>query len=127
MCVLGVRFIAQRVNMPLLRLLHQITNMYQNVKETQNELREQQPVDIRRPKTSASDHTDIKQHNSSASDLQEVTVVDGGKRLSLKISDPGSITSQHPQKPVSPTSSIRSRPQSFAQKLRSTGKSVKGR
>lgn len=29
--------------MPLLRLLHQITNMYQNVKEAQNELREQQP------------------------------------------------------------------------------------
>lgn len=27
--------------MPLLRLLHQITNMYQNVKEAQNELREQ--------------------------------------------------------------------------------------
>ena len=29
--------------MPLLRLLHQISNMYQNVKETQMELREQQP------------------------------------------------------------------------------------
>lgn len=27
--------------MPLLRLLHQISNMYQNVKEAQNELREQ--------------------------------------------------------------------------------------
>lgn len=29
--------------MPLLRLLNQISNMYQNVKETQSELREQQP------------------------------------------------------------------------------------
>ena len=29
--------------MPLLRLLLQISNMYQNVKETQSELREQQP------------------------------------------------------------------------------------
>ena len=29
--------------MPLLRLLHQISNMYQNVKETQMELKEQQP------------------------------------------------------------------------------------
>lgn len=29
--------------MPLLRLLNQITNMYQNVKETQNDLKEQQP------------------------------------------------------------------------------------
>ena len=27
--------------MPLLRLLHQITNMYQNVKEAQNEFHEQ--------------------------------------------------------------------------------------
>lgn len=51
--------------MPLLRLLHQISNMYQNVKDAQNELREQQPVDIRRPKTSSSDNADIKNHSSS--------------------------------------------------------------
>lgn len=62
---IGVRYISQRVNMPLLRLLHQISNMYQNVKDTQNELREQQPGDIRRPKTSASDHVDIKHSTSS--------------------------------------------------------------
>lgn len=42
------------------------------------------------------------------------------KQLTLKISDPGSYTSQN--KPViSPSASLRSRPQSFAQKLRSTG------
>ncbi|KAK5638052.1 hypothetical protein RI129_012347 [Pyrocoelia pectoralis] len=116
---IGVRFIAQRVNMPLLRLLHQITNMYQNVKDAQNELREQLPIEIRHPKTSISDHTDIKHHSSSASDLQDahphVT------KLSLKISDPESGTAL-----ISPSPSVRSRPQSFAQKLRSTGKSVKG-
>lgn len=51
--------------------------------------------------------------------------VENSKQLTLKISDQGSISSQ--QKPViSPSSSIRSRPQSFAQKLRSTGKTVKG-
>lgn len=50
---------------------------------------------------------------------------DNFKPLSLKISDPGSFSSQ--QKPIiSPSPSIRSRPQSFAQKLRSTGKTVKG-
>lgn len=38
---LNVRYISQQVNMPLLRLLHQITNMYQNVKEAQDELKEQ--------------------------------------------------------------------------------------
>jgi hypothetical protein len=37
---LNVRYISQQVNMPLLRLLHQITNMYQNVKDTQNELKD---------------------------------------------------------------------------------------
>ncbi|KAK9751645.1 hypothetical protein QE152_g4782 [Popillia japonica] len=121
----GVRYISQRVNMPLLRLLHQISNMYQNVKDTQNELREQQPVEIRRPKTSASDHIDVKHHSTSTSDLREGNTIDDGKQLTLKISDPSSITSQ--QKPViSPSPSVRSRPQSFAQKLRSTGKSVKG-
>lgn len=40
---LNIRYISQQVNMPLLRLLHQISNMYQNVKETQMELKEQRP------------------------------------------------------------------------------------
>lgn len=40
---LNIRYISQQVNMPLLRLLHQISNMYQNFKETQLELKEQQP------------------------------------------------------------------------------------
>lgn len=39
---LNIRYISQQVNMPLLRLLHQISNMYQNVKETQMELKAQQ-------------------------------------------------------------------------------------
>ncbi|XP_066144647.1 bridge-like lipid transfer protein family member 1 isoform X4 [Euwallacea fornicatus] len=122
---MGVRYIHQRVNMPLLRLLHQISNMYQNVKDTQNELREQQPpTELRRPKTSASDHTEQK-HHSSASDLLQDVPSSLSKQLTLKTSDPGSYTSQ--SKPViSPSPSIRSRPQSFAQKLRSTGKNVKG-
>lgn len=61
-----------------------------------------------------------------ASDLlQNAQNIMDVKQLSLKISDPGSFGSQ--QKPViSPSPSLRSRPQSFAQKLRSTGKSVKG-
>lgn len=35
--------------MPLLRLLHQISNMYQNVKDTQSELKEQEPPDMKIP------------------------------------------------------------------------------
>ncbi|KAF7285801.1 hypothetical protein GWI33_009982 [Rhynchophorus ferrugineus] len=123
---IGVRYIHQRVNMPLLRLLHQISNMYQNVKDTQNELREQQPtVEIRRPKTSASDHNEQKHHSSTSDFLQDVPVA-LSKQLTLKISDPGSYSSQSKPVVISPSPSLRSRPQSFAQKLRSTGKNVKG-
>lgn len=51
--------------------------------------------------------------------------MEGSKQLSLKISDPGSYTSQ--SKPIiSPSPSLRSRPQSFAKKLITTGKSIKG-
>nr|XP_022901618.1 uncharacterized protein KIAA1109 isoform X2 [Onthophagus taurus] len=123
----GVRYISQRVNMPLLRLLHQISNMYQNVKDTQNELREQQPtvVDIRRPKTSASDHVDVKHNSTSTSDLiNEGRSSDDDRKLRSILSDKSSIISQKPV--ISPSPSIRSRPQSLAQKLISTGKSVKG-
>ncbi|XP_025833255.1 uncharacterized protein KIAA1109-like, partial [Agrilus planipennis] len=80
-----------------------------------------QPVEIRPPKSSVSDHTDLK-HQSSTSDIQEINVIGGGKS---KTSDVGSVTSQI--KPtVSPSPSIRSRPQTFTLKLRSTGKNVKG-
>lgn len=114
--------------MPLLRLLHQISNMYQNVKDTQNELREQQPSEARRF-VSVDEHADLlKNQSSSASDLQDPTLTEGiymAKATSLKASDPN--WALHQNKPViSPSASIRSRPQSFAQKLRSTGKSVKG-
>ncbi|CAL4080533.1 unnamed protein product, partial [Meganyctiphanes norvegica] len=40
---LNVNYIAQQVNMPLLRLLHQISSMYQNARETQMGLKEQRP------------------------------------------------------------------------------------
>lgn len=48
---LNIRFISQQVNMPLLRLLHQISNMYQNVKEAQSELKEQ-PDPSKKPSNS---------------------------------------------------------------------------
>ncbi|CAM1304937.1 KIAA1109 (predicted) [Pycnogonum litorale] len=35
----NIHFVAQQVNMPLLRLLHQFSTMYQNVRETQHELK----------------------------------------------------------------------------------------
>lgn len=130
---IAVRHIAQQVNMPLLRLLHQISNMYQNVKDTQNELREQRPPpsrhDIDTDTAVRRSPPARNNRSSSASDLVEHGTVPLQPPLSLKVSDPSSILSgqQQQQRPVvSPSASVRSRPQSFAQKLRSTGKSVKG-
>lgn len=54
-------------------------------------------------------------------DLGTTHKTDINKQLNLKISDLGSLTSQH-KTTISPSPSLRSRPQSFAQKLRSTGK-----
>ena len=40
---IDVHFISQKVNMPLLRLVNQIVTMHQNVKETNEELKEKKP------------------------------------------------------------------------------------
>ncbi|XP_006618311.1 transmembrane protein KIAA1109 isoform X10 [Apis dorsata] len=119
---LNIRYISQQVNMPLLRLLHQISNMYQNVKETQMELKEQQP-ECKRNNTLIVNDTAVKNGSSSTSDLQEQLLLER-----KKIDVPLLRNSFEPNlsKVISPGASIRSRPQSFAQKLRSTGKSVKG-
>ncbi|XP_076753670.1 transmembrane protein KIAA1109 homolog tweek isoform X3 [Xylocopa sonorina] len=119
---LNIRYISQQVNMPLLRLLHQISNMYQNVKETQMELKEQQPERKRNNNLIVSD-TVAKNGSSSTSDLQEQLLLEG-----KKMDVPLLRNSFEPNLPkvITPGASIRSRPQSFAQKLRSTGKSVKG-
>ncbi|XP_024891805.1 uncharacterized protein KIAA1109-like isoform X13 [Temnothorax curvispinosus] len=118
---LNIRYISQQVNMPLLRLLHQISNMYQNVKETQMELKEQQPEGKRNANIIVNDNV-AKNGSSSTSDLQEQFLT-GGK----KIKAPLLRSSFEPtQSKAVPGATVRSRPQSFAQKLRSTGKSVKG-
>ncbi|GLG98163.1 Uncharacterized protein GBIM_04765, partial [Gryllus bimaculatus] len=116
---LNVRYISQQVNMPLLRLLHQISNMYQNVKDTQMELKEQQPEG--KQDSGPLDPLGRKNNSSSTSDLQEHVAV-------KTVGPSGEIGAGllRPHKHVSPSASLRSRPQSFAQKLRSTSKSVKG-
>ncbi|XP_012270662.1 uncharacterized protein KIAA1109 isoform X2 [Orussus abietinus] len=119
---INIRYISQQVNMPLLRLLHQISNMYQNVKETQMELKEQQP-EAKRSANLTTVETTAKNGSSSTSDLQEQLLI-GGKKTEESVLRSGFDFSQ--PKVISPSASIRSRPQSFAQKLRSTGKSVKG-
>ncbi|XP_065331514.1 bridge-like lipid transfer protein family member 1 isoform X1 [Cloeon dipterum] len=133
---LNIRYISQQVNMPLLRLLHQISNMYQNFKETQMELKEQQPEgklvkDKKNGSSSASEqqetNLDLSKSKSRQSLLQRTL-----SRTSIR-SRKGSIDGNKDRnfprsqsRGISPSASFRNRPQSFAQKLRSTGKSVRG-
>ncbi|KAF4529365.1 hypothetical protein B566_EDAN016814, partial [Ephemera danica] len=115
---LNIRYISQQVNMPLLRLLHQISNMYQNFKETQMELKEQQP-EMKNLKV---------QKNDSSSTSEQAEQMDKIKPLhrTLSRTSMDKTIPRSASRGISPSASFRSRPQSFAQKLRSTGKSVKG-
>ncbi|KAJ2953969.1 hypothetical protein O0L34_g1610 [Tuta absoluta] len=152
---LAVRHIEQQVNMPLLRLLHQISSMYQNVKDAQVELRGGggggggpggvAPAQDAPPSSSVSDFRE---------NLVSVSSMDGGTQYSTLdskwelLEEPPATPTPTPSAdsvlpraapaptptpaPVSPAPApapapARTRPQSFAQKLRSTGKSVKGK
>ncbi|KAG8228088.1 hypothetical protein J437_LFUL000087, partial [Ladona fulva] len=123
-----IRYISQQVNMPLLRLLHQISNMYQNVKETQMELRGQQQqmhsiLPHPPPPPQLSGIIDAK--NGSSSDLQEnAALYEDGTIDPVKMATLtptlGLSNSTSIPKGLSPSASLKSRPQSFAQKFRST-------
>lgn len=124
--------------MPLLRLLHQITNMYQNVKDAQNELREQ-------PGNLGKRVAPLKDESSLASEMNDPTIIGSmhepmessllderydtfneAYQLGHSVSRTR-MPSLGPLIPLTPSPSSRNRPQSFAQKLKSTSKSVKGK
>ncbi|XP_071552185.1 bridge-like lipid transfer protein family member 1 isoform X2 [Panulirus ornatus] len=130
---LNVNYIAQQVNMPLLRLLHQISSMYQNARETQMGLREQRPTRTK--------DTNLPPHHKegSYSELHEGEYK--GNEYSLSISEEqatvsslagikgprGSVVSSLSARiSPPPTTSRVARPQSFAQRLRSSTKMSKG-
>ncbi|XP_052121267.1 transmembrane protein KIAA1109 isoform X3 [Frankliniella occidentalis] len=142
---LNIRYISQQVNMPLLRLLHQISNMYQNVKETQMELREQQPETTKRdsqPSTSgaplASNHSGTigagRSHFVTDSAVAAPSYMGGQSSLfprshsQVKVTSPAGSIRSSVRSASMQSASVRStlRHQSLAQKLRSTSKSVKG-
>ncbi|XP_017025561.1 bridge-like lipid transfer protein family member 1 isoform X1 [Drosophila kikkawai] len=133
---LNVRFISQQVNMPLLRLLHQICNMYQNVKDAQNEFHEQ-PELSKKSQTKdecslASEPTDILPFNSVAERFGHGENYSDERYDKFNETMPTTIARPRPGglAPIiqlTPSPNAKNRPQSFAQKLRSTGKSVKGK
>ncbi|PSN42927.1 hypothetical protein C0J52_12032 [Blattella germanica] len=105
-----------------------ILNINLNVRyiSQQMELKEQQPEVVKRESSTKNN----KNGSSSTSDLHENVCVGEDKMKLLSGNgaglDPGFPHSLSQQKILSPSASLRSRPQSFAQKLRSTSKSVKG-
>ncbi|XP_014242068.1 uncharacterized protein KIAA1109 isoform X2 [Cimex lectularius] len=112
---IGIRYISQQVNMPLLRLLLQISNMYQNVKETQSELKEQQPAENKNvAKTPPA--------TASRLDLQEFVLPIPTETEKPKVFQRSKFSDNKVL--VSPSSSMRA--QSLANRIRSTGKSVRG-
>ncbi|XP_069356448.1 bridge-like lipid transfer protein family member 1 [Maniola hyperantus] len=124
---ISIRFISQQVNMPLLRLLHQISNMYQNVKDTQSELRTQTNTSRRHNKhPSVSDFPENVVSMSSLDKDSQYAVLDVGPKWDLPVTlgpDLTTVLGTDKETATPP----RPRPQSFAQKLRSTGKTVKGK
>ncbi|XP_075992779.1 transmembrane protein KIAA1109 homolog tweek [Anticarsia gemmatalis] len=128
---ISIRFISQQVNMPLLRLLHQISNMYQNVKDTQIELRSQTKISHRQNKHTSSSVSDFRENLVSVTSLEKEAqyatlepkweIIAPALTPEPGLSVPQSLSQQKLNQPA------RTRPQSFAQKLRSTGKSVKGK
>ncbi|XP_037958120.1 transmembrane protein KIAA1109 homolog isoform X2 [Teleopsis dalmanni] len=134
---LNIRFISQQVNMPLLRLLHQITSMYQNVKDAQNEFHERPDI-VKKSHTKdecslASEPNEVFgsvsdqfNQNENVSDerydkFHEMVSVSNPTGSKIRTSGIGPLIQ------LTPSPSAKNRPQSFAQKLRSTGKSVKGK
>ncbi|XP_023176913.2 transmembrane protein KIAA1109 homolog isoform X3 [Drosophila hydei] len=127
---LNVRFISQQVNMPLLRLLHQICNMYQNVKDAQNEFHEHPDLS---KKSQTKDECSLA---SEPTDLLPFSERFAGPGESFSDERYDKFNETMPTMPagrnrpiiqLTPSPNAKNRPQSFAQKLRSTGKSVKGK
>ncbi len=118
---IDVQFISQKVNMPLLRLVNQIVTMHQNVKETNEELRELRPEyeykskDYMRHKKSSSGSStssnisaQIRQHQESLLGDSHRQSADSAAKRSM----------QTPSPSIALRSQLRSRPKSFAQKFR---------
>ncbi|KNC30209.1 hypothetical protein FF38_06938 [Lucilia cuprina] len=137
---INIRFISQQVNMPLLRLLHQITNMYQNVKDAQQEFHDQPDIskksNAKDEYSLASEPNDIMPfgsvsdrfaHNENSSDERYDKF---NEMMTMNHNSSGKMRGTSGLGPLiqlTPSPSAKNRPQSFAQKLRSTGKSVKGK
>ncbi|GBP70037.1 Uncharacterized protein KIAA1109 [Eumeta japonica] len=138
---ISIRFISQQVNMPLLRLLHQISNMYQNVKDTQTELKSQTKITHRQNKHTSSSVSDFQENLVSVTSLdKEAPYLNLDTKWDVPTTAPNqditqmnvpmqSIPQSLSQQKITatPQPTQRTRPQSFAQKLRSTGKTVKGK
>eukprot|EP00095_Tigriopus_kingsejongensis_P008238 maker-scaffold230_size244653-snap-gene-0.11 protein:Tk08238 transcript:maker-scaffold230_size244653-snap-gene-0.11-mRNA-1 annotation:"PREDICTED: uncharacterized protein KIAA1109-like isoform X7" len=117
---IDVHQISQRVNMPLLRLANQIVTMHLNVKETNEELKENKPTV---PENVVTGRKDYMRHKKSSSDSSTSSNVSSVPHRTPKPEIESSvIQARNVQTTPSPSmtmkSSLKNRPKSFAQKFR---------
>lgn len=123
---IDVHQISQRINMPLLRLANQIVTMHLNVKETNEELRENKPhqepeasdqKEYMRRKKSSSESSSC----SNLSSMPAESVAPLNEKHNLSSDSAKSIKPrafQTPSPSLALKSSLKNRPKSFAQKFR---------
>lgn len=129
--------------MPLLRLLHQITTMYQNVRETQMELREQRPSENveeqlkeggvegggrgRGRGRRGDGHNKNSSSGGSGSDIHEQVETSKGPLVMDKLAVPEEKDGNLNTSTTSKSSSVlATRTQSFAQRFKSSAMAVRG-
>lgn len=111
---IDINFVAQQVNMPLLRLLHQFSTMYENIKETRLELKANRPNSFKES---------IKNEKKGFSPSESQT---GSYHLNSPKPAPAKFSTPTPTKSSSTgvssiTNGIR-KPHSLSQRLRATTK-----
>lgn len=111
---IDINFVAQQVNMPLLRLLHQFSTMYENIKETRLELKANRPSSFKES---------VKNEKKGFSPSESQT---GSYRLNSPRPPPAKFSTPTPTKSSSVgvsslTAGIR-RPHTLSQRLRASTK-----
>ncbi|XP_013788681.2 uncharacterized protein KIAA1109-like [Limulus polyphemus] len=116
---INVNYVAQQVNMPLLRLLHQFSTMYENIKETRSELHAIRPGSLKEKESPRG----LQKKSSPSSDSQTETFHPHSPR-GTSVSKPSTPTPTPTKSSAVGTSfsvGIK-RPHSLSQRLRASTK-----
>ena len=109
---IDIHYISQKVNMPLLRLMNQLLTMHENVKETNEELRE------RKPSKSNPEYMKHKKSSSGSSSSTSSNISVALRNSDSTFDTPTRPNNILPSPSLTLKSQLRNRPKSFAQKFR---------